>query len=107
MDETNFAYVTPKTIGDKADASNAYVEFMKQVHGTYKKLVELGVPREDARFVLPNATETEIVVTANFRALREFIEIRKSEKAQWEIRQLAERMLALLMEKAPNAFGDL
>lgn len=107
VDETNFAYVTPKTIGDKADASNAYVEFMKQVHGTYKKLVELGVPREDARFVLPNATETEIVVTANFRALREFIEIRKSEKAQWEIRQLAERMLALLMEKAPNAFGDL
>lgn len=107
VDETSFTYVTPETIAKNEKAKTRYDALMKEAHAVYTQLVSNGIPREDARFALPNATETEIIVTANFRALREFIELRKTQKAQWEIRELSERMLALLKEKAPHAFGDL
>jgi len=107
VDEKDFAYVTPKSIKGDEEAERLYDDFMKQAHGVYSKLVEAGVAREDARFVLPNATETEIVVTANFRALREFIKLRKTQAAQWEIRKLAREMLELLKDNAPHAFSDL
>jgi thymidylate synthase (FAD) len=62
--------------------------------------------RQAARSVLPNATETKIVVTANARALRHFIEQRGSEHAEPEIRKLAIALLRLMINEAPNIFGD-
>jgi thymidylate synthase (FAD) len=75
-------------------------------HG-YKRLLELGVKPEDARYVLPEATTTEIVVTMNMRSLRNFFQLRLSRHAQAEIRFLAEMMLTNVYKHAPNVFFDI
>ena len=62
--------------------------------------------REAARGVLPNSTETKIVVTANARAWRTMLELRSSEGAELEIRRLAVAALRLLTEEAPGFFSD-
>jgi len=67
----------------------------------------MGIPREDARFVLPIGTQTRLVMTANFRELRHIIKLRGSKAAQWEVRQVAKRLLEIMREEAPNVFGDL
>jgi len=58
----------------------------------YKELLELGVKKEDARFVLPEATQTELIVTGNFQAWLDFIRLRADTHAQWEIRQVAKEI---------------
>ena len=85
---------------------------MDQARAAYDKLVELGLAegrgkesvQEDARFVLPNAAETKIVVTMNARELRHFLQVRCCNRAQWEIRDLAWTMRGMLSEVAPNLF---
>lgn len=62
---------------------------------------------EDARFVLPNACQTTITVSGNFREWRNFLQLRLSPRAQWEIRKLATLVLEQLNEIAPSVFGDL
>ena len=61
---------------------------------------------EDARFVLPNACETKLVVTMNARSLNHFFQLRCCNRAQWEIRRLAEEMLKLVYPIAPHLFGN-
>lgn len=106
VDESNFTYVIPPSIEKESDALNIYINFMSNCKDTYKKLVELGIPKEDARFVLPNATKTEIVLTANFRELRHMISLRGSKDAQWEIRKLFIEILKILKSYAPTVFED-
>ena len=80
---------------------------MEDAWENYNRLVELGVKPEDARFVLPNACTTAIVVTMNARELLHFFHLRCSKKAQWEIREMANRMLELCRIAAPIIFeGD-
>jgi thymidylate synthase (FAD) len=77
---------------------------MRAAGRRYRDLLEAGVPAEDARFVLPNAAETRIIVTMNARELRHYFAVRCCLRAQWEIRELAERMLGLAREAAPGLF---
>jgi thymidylate synthase (FAD) len=77
------------------------------VKDAYQALRERGLRKEDARFVLPNAAATRIIVTMNFRELLHFFRIRISRTAQWEIRGLGVRMLELVYPHAPSVFGDL
>jgi thymidylate synthase (FAD) len=72
----------------------------------YTNLVKVGVPAEDARFVLPNATETKIIVTMNFRSLLHFFEERCCSRAQWEIRAMAYEMLKIALEVCPVVFEN-
>lgn len=72
----------------------------------YQQLQNLGIPNEDARFVLPNAVESEIVISANFRELRHIFKLRCSEEAQWEIREIALEMLRIMKKHAPTVFED-
>lgn len=65
------------------------------------------MPKEDARFVLPIGAETRLVVTANFREWRHILSLRLDKTAQWEIRELARRILGILREHAPSVFEDL
>jgi thymidylate synthase (FAD) len=65
------------------------------------------VRKEDARFVLPNAAATRIIVTMNFRSLRHFFSVRCDRAAQWEIREVALEMLRQATRLAPAAFQDL
>ena len=107
VNEEGFEYVTPPTVTERPGAKKAFDEAVEASRVAYKRLIEAGIPKEDARFLLPNATATKIVVTMNFRELRHFIKLRGAKDAQWEIRQLAMEMLRLLKEMAPNAFDDL
>ncbi|MEG6523916.1 FAD-dependent thymidylate synthase [Desulfotomaculum sp. 1211_IL3151] len=105
-----FDYVVPETI--LALGPGAVAEFekqMAQIQVWYDQWVEkLGGGRgayEDARFVLPNAAETKIIVTMNARELRHFFNLRCCQRAQWEIRKLAEEMLNLVRKVAPQLFA--
>ena len=81
-----------------------YDELMKHIRSAYDEFVEAGIPKEDARYILTNATETKIVVTMNARSLMHFFNLRCCYRAQWEIRELATEMLKLVKQVAPNLF---
>ncbi|MGE4445296.1 MAG: FAD-dependent thymidylate synthase [Synergistaceae bacterium] len=85
----------------------AHVLFMKQVEDAwncYKELVDIGISKEDARFILPHGTETRLVMTMNARELHHFFSLRLCRRAQWEIRELARKMLILARDAAPEIF---
>ena len=100
-------FVVPPSIAQDPEAQAIWDEFMETVADTYHRLRELGARKEDARFVLPNATTTRIIVTMNFRSLRHLFSVRCDKAAQWEIRELALEMLRQVHELAPSVFGDL
>ena len=65
------------------------IDYVAEAKRLYKGLLELGVKREDARFLLPQGINTNVCMNMNFRALRHFLKLRLDKKAQWEIRQVA------------------
>jgi len=105
VSESDFTYITPNSV--KGQTYVIYNSLMNTIRDTYNVLVKSGIPKEDARFILPNATSTEIVITANFREWRHILRLRGARQAQWEIRKLAIKILELLKEYAPTVFGDL
>ena len=100
------AFVIPPLIEENKEALRIYEEELQNIFNTYQKLLSLKVPEEDARFILPNATETKIVATANARELMHFFKLRLDKSAQWEIRALAQKMFNLVSEIAPDIFND-
>lgn len=99
-------YVIPPSIEGDDEKRQKFEEAVKNVYGLYKELVDSGVPAEDARFLLPNAACTKIIVTMNARELLHFFKLRCCERAQWEIRDMATRMLKLVKNEAPFIFKD-
>lgn len=100
----DFNYIVPPSIAQKPDLKEKYERFMDYVNETYKDFLAYDIPAEDARFVLPNAAETKIVVTMNARSLLHFFEERCCGRAQWEIRTVANMMLAECRKVAPVMF---
>ena len=86
VDMSDPEFVVPPSIAENPQAVAVWEEFMGQVANTYDRLRELGARKEDARFVLPNAAATRIIVTMNFRTLRHLFSVRCDKAAQWEIR---------------------
>ncbi len=103
VDESNFNYIEPDSIKDDPEAHSVFVDFMEKVKETYSILQKLRIRKEDSRYVLPNAVETQIVVTANFREWRHIIDLRGGSQSQWEFRRVA---IKILREHAPTVFGD-
>lgn len=99
-------FIVPPGIAQDAHARAAYDAATAAAFAAYRALVDAGVPAEDARYLLPNAMETKIVVTMNVRELLHFFELRCCKRAQWEIRALALEMLALAEPTAPYIFLD-
>jgi len=106
VNEAQFNYIEPESIRDNEEAHSLFVDFMDKAKEVYVKLQQLGVKNEDARYVLPNAVETEIVVTANFRQWRHIIATRGAPAAQLEIRKVAIAVFKILNRYAPNVFSD-
>ena len=104
--EHDFEYILPPSIAERPEASERFKALMENIQQTYNDLVEAGVPKEDARYVLANATETKIVVTMNARSLMHFFNLRCCNRAQWEIRELAYKMLAEAKAVAPLLFKN-
>jgi len=100
----DFGYVTPPTIASSPGLRKEYDRHMAACSRLYGKMMREGIPAEDSRFVLPNATETKILITMNARELHHFFALRTCRRAQWEIREMAMRMLAAAREKAPLLF---
>lgn len=112
--ENEETYVTPDVLIDNNEANanmkQAELVFkmaMNDAWTAYRDLLKLGLKPEDARFVLPNACTTEIIVSGNFREYRNFLKLRLSPRAQWEIRKAANIILDKLYEIAPSCFEDL
>ena len=103
--EGEFEYVKPDTISNNANLSSAYDDLMSKIQNFYDALIALNIPAEDARFVLPNACETKLIMTMNIRSLLHFFEERCCNRAQWEIRRMADEMLDICKEIAPNIFA--
>jgi len=102
MDEVPF--VIPPSIRKNKEAEEIFNENMKSIAAIYKKLLELGITPEDARFILPNATKTNLVMTMNARELLHFFNLRCCNRAQWEIRDMAWEMLYQVLDVSPAIF---
>lgn len=98
--------VKPDTVSRDEEANRIFDEVINAVLEGYQKLLDAGIPAEDARYLLPNAAETKIVITMNIRELLHFFSLRCCNRAQWEIREMAHRMLALVKPTAPYIFMD-
>lgn len=119
MDE--FGYVVPPSVAEDADAWCEYQYIMHRIQMSYNYIRErikrnhinkgicpedaAKLANEDARFVLPNACETRMIVTMNARELLHFFSLRCCKRAQWEIRAVADEMLRLCKEVAPEIFA--
>jgi thymidylate synthase (FAD) len=105
VEEDDFGYVMPPAV------SGEYVEDfqndMNAIAKMYAKWRQRGLKKEDARFVLPNACASNIVITANFREWRHIFSVRLEKAAQWEIRMACEQILEILRTHAPGCFYDI
>jgi len=99
-------YVIPHSIAADPEKRKRFEREIKRAYSLYSELVEEGVPAEDARYLLPNAACTKIIITMNARELLHFFSLRCCERAQWEIRGMATEMLRLAKGAAPFIFRD-
>jgi thymidylate synthase (FAD) len=99
-------YVTPPSISRSPKAKKIFEKTLIQISEAYQKLLKDGIPKEDARFILPNAAKTNIVVTMNARELRHFFRLRCCQRSQWEIREVAIEMLRQAKKVAPSLFEN-
>jgi thymidylate synthase (FAD) len=101
----NFDVVLPGTI-EKSEYKDRYLELAALCEELYTAMVKNDIPKEDARYILPGGTTSEIVISANFREFRHIFEVRCNPRAQWEIRGICLKMLEILKAEAPIVFAD-
>jgi len=99
-------FIVPPSVAAAPQALAEFTQACSQAFDAYRAQIDAGIPAEDARYLLPNAMETKIVVTMNIRELLHFFSLRCCRRAQWEIRAVGERMLALVAPTAPSIFLD-
>lgn len=97
--------VIPKTICNSSFFAEAQSS-MRYLLNLYQRMVDAGIPAEDARYVTPQAVPTTLILTMNARELRHFFSLRCCRRAQWEIRELADEMLRLCRKEAPLLFEN-
>lgn len=97
-------YIIPPKIKDNEKTLKIYNETIKRNIECYKTLLSQGIPSEDARFLLPNATKSSLVFTANVRSLFHFFDYRICYRAQWEIREMALQIYELCLKQDAKIF---
>jgi thymidylate synthase (FAD) len=97
--------IVPESVKDNGWGM-AFEEHAKDLRTLYNLMIDDGVPKEDARFILPIATTSNILMKIDGCNLIHFLNLRTHVSAQWEIRELAEKMYELVKEKAPNMFSE-
>ena len=100
--DSNEWFVTPSSVRDNVFAMASFVSGVREAARTYCDMLTYGVKAEDARYALPNAMKTVIVVTMNIRTLFHFFDLRLGPRAQWEVRELAEKMHDELAKVEPD-----
>lgn len=109
--DNTFEHIIPDSIKNLPDDDGSllaleYKMLMNRIHVLYGRYLDAGIPAEDARFVLPNATETKVFFTMNIRVLLHFFNVRCCNRAQWEIRAMAIEMLKELKKISPIIFDN-
>lgn len=107
VDEAQFEYIIPDAIKKDEYILDTFEDCMFFISRVYKKLRVMGIKKEDARFVLPNACRTDMVVTANLRQWKYMICLRGERHAQWEIRNVILEILKILKKVVPVVFEEL
>lgn len=102
----NFNHTIPESINNNKIIQYDYLQLVDAAYKLYESMLMAKIPPEDARYILPLGTHTEIVITGNLRAWREFLYKRCHPRAHWEIRQMANHIKDILIEKFPNVFFD-
>jgi thymidylate synthase (FAD) len=108
FDPARAMFVLPKSFKDvKPELLEEARNLVLKSGSLYEAMLLDGVPKEDARFLLPQAEMTSMYMTTNFREWRHFLELRLDRHAQWEIRGVAEKVLGILFGIAPDVFFDI
>lgn len=97
--------VIPDTIKNSGFAAEV-ASTMRYVMNLYQRMVDAGIPCEDARYVTPQAVPTTLIMTMNARELLHFFSLRCCNRAQWEIRELADKMLEICKAMSPMIFAN-
>lgn len=106
LDEPEF--VIPASILElESPVADEAINYIQDSLGIYKKLLAAGVPAEDARYVTPQAVPTKLIMTMNARELIHFFSLRTCNRAQWEIREMADRMLKICRKVSPRIFWNV
>ena len=106
VDQSSREYVTPATIQNNDDLRDVYAETISSLDKIYEQFIRRGVPKEDARYLLPQAITTDLIMTMNARELGHFFSLRCCNRAQDEIRLLADEMLKILVKEFPELFKN-
>ena len=96
--------IVPESIAADPSMARMFDEQCARSFALYREMCQAGIPAEDARYVLPEGSETKIIVTMNGRELRHVFQLRLCERAQWEIRNTVGAMLELVRPLAPAIF---
>jgi thymidylate synthase (FAD) len=107
VDMSDPEWVIPEDVAADPEALVTWNTSLEQIQEAYRRLRQTGIKKEDARFLLPNAAATRLIMTANYRELLHLFRIRISPHAQWEICQVAIRMLEEICLYAPSVFGAI
>ncbi|MDD3519951.1 MAG: FAD-dependent thymidylate synthase [Actinomycetota bacterium] len=102
----NYEFIIPESIKSNKKLSDKFNDLISDTHKFYEEMIEAGVEAEDARYILPNASETKMIVTMNARELMHFFTVRCCNRAQTEIRELATIMLKEVKKVAPSVFEN-
>lgn len=105
LDKKRVRFVVPPLVKKNKTMYQGFVQALEKAYDTYEQLLNLGMKPEDARFLLPQAIETKLVMTMNARSLLNFFQERLCRRAQWEIHLLAQKMLKLVQPLAPQLFS--
>lgn len=89
-----------------SDYAERFIDYCQTAGKLYTELIKAGVPKEDARYILPQNVTTDLIMTMNARELGHFFSLRCCNRAQWEIREMADQMLRILVSKWPELFGQ-
>jgi len=101
----DYHIVVPPTVRD-TEYYERYMRLAAEAERLYSEMVAADIPKEDARYILPNATTSEIVISANLREYRHIFTVRCHPRAHWEIRRLCLEMLRILKRETPIVFWD-
>jgi thymidylate synthase (FAD) len=104
VEASSMEFIVPPAVEAQGEAAAVFEGAVRQAREAYARLLALGVPKEDARYVLPVGALSRIVATYNARSLHNLFALRCCERAQWEIRNMAREMLRLAREAAPRLF---
>ena len=98
--------VIPKSIAERSDILYEWEGLITRINSFYRHAVDQGIPKEDARYMTPQAACTNLTMTMNARELKHFFSLRCCNRAQWEIRDMADRMYKICKSICPEIFKD-